>query len=891
MGEASGVAVQLPTPLAVALEQPAGARWVRVALQVNPFEYSGANAPRNSYADEAAYNEAIVAKCKELKIEMVAITDHWRVDSAAGLIGACERAGIVALPGFEANSESGGAHMLVIFPAGTPATDINAAIGACGDNVSPGCAPGTPGKSFSDICTAMTKRGALVIAPHVNTPSGILSAMSGQALSLQWRCEDFQAAGVSPGQALSQQQRDVLENRTAEFERAHPVAVLHADDVCHADRLPADGATSWIKMSTPSLEGLRVAVRTPDTRIRTQDPESTPHARIRAIAWEGGFLDGLRLQLNESLTAIIGGRGTGKSTIIESLRYVLDIPAIAEKARADHTDFVRKVLRDSTTVSVLVESLTPTRQDFIIERTVPNLPIVKDVAGTVLAQRPLDLLGRVEIFSQHELAELAEDKTYVAQLLERFAGVDPDRDERDAVKRALTINRKAILEVAAELEELRDRLADLPRVREQVARFAEAGIDARLEEQQHLQHEERLLDTAGERIASVSPAAEGLRQGGLLDAGFVSVAALEQLPRKDLLEEVAPILQRLRAGIDAALQQLEAAVQDASTGLDGLRERWRAATDSLRQQYDEVVRNLQDAGLDAAGYLAVTARVERLSAEVPRREELERHLETLKTERRQLLARNQALDAAAYRRLSEACRTANEHLKGDVVVRPMRGRDRQRLERIVRDHVAGQRTQIVAAIQREDFAPAAFAVASRAGAETLGDEFGIRGAQATSLASAGEQLFMLLEEETIPLAAEAQLNVATAGIRYKNLDDLSKGQKATALLLLLLTSGASPLIIDQPEDNLDNRFIYDGVVPRLRDLKGGRQVIVSTHNANVPILGDAELVVAMESEGNRGRTCDGGVGSIDDETVRKLAGTLLEGGKDAFAARQYLYGY
>lgn len=150
---------------------------------------------------------------------------------------------------------------------------------------------------------------------------------------------------------------------------------------------------------------------------------------------------------------------------------------------------------------------------------------------------------------------------------------------------------------------------------------------------------------------------------------------------------------------------------------------------------------------------------------------------------------------------------------------------------------------------------------------------------------------MLIEEQTIALAAEAQLNVATTGTRYKSLDDLSKGQKATALLLLLLTSVASPLIIDQPEDNLDNRFIYDGVVPRLRDLKGSRQVITSTHNANVPVLGDAELVVTMESEGNRGRTADNGVGSIDDEAVRELTGTLLEGGKDAFAARQYLYGY
>jgi hypothetical protein len=113
----------------------------------------------------------------------------------------------------------------------------------------------------------------------------------------------------------------------------------------------------------------------------------------------------------------------------------------------------------------------------------------------------------------------------------------------------------------------------------------------------------------------------------------------------------------------------------------------------------------------------------------------------------------------------------------------------------------------------------------------------------------------------------------------------------SVLLLLLLATLSEPLIIDQPEDNLDNRFIWEGVRPRVRALKGQRQLVFSTHNANIPVLGDAELVIVLESTAGKGRIAQDGAGSLDDHTVLALAGQILEGGPDAFQRRRYLYGY
>ena len=246
-------------------------------------------------------------------------------------------------------------------------------------------------------------------------------------------------------------------------------------------------------------------------------------------------------------------------------------------------------------------------------------------------------------------------------------------------------------------------------------------------------------------------------------------------------------------------------------------------------------------------------------------------------------------ETAATERLHEAIRSANSATGGVVVVKPLPAKDRSHVVDLIKAKVSGQRTQIVAAVQEPSFSPQALAEAIRAGTEELA-ELGIRGAQASNLISVGEELARELEELTLSLGVEVLLMIdGLQGLR--SLDQLSKGQRATALLLLLLSASDAPLIIDQPEDDLDNSFIYKGIVRHLRELKGKRQIIASTHNANVPVLGDAELIVALESDGSRGRPTEAGVGSLDDRSVRALVEDILEGGPAAFDARQHLYGF
>jgi DNA repair exonuclease SbcCD ATPase subunit len=117
---------------------------------------------------------------------------------------------------------------------------------------------------------------------------------------------------------------------------------------------------------------------------------------------------------------------------------------------------------------------------------------------------------------------------------------------------------------------------------------------------------------------------------------------------------------------------------------------------------------------------------------------------------------------------------------------------------------------------------------------------------------------------------------------------LSLGQKQSVLLALMLISESSaPLIIDQPEDNLDSEFIYKSIVPVLRRAKERRQIIIVTHNANIAVLGDAEQIVALRATNERGQIwCRG---SIDDPKTREAACATLEGSREAFDRRARIY--
>ena len=869
-----------------------GADWVRAALQVNPYGYQGRNAPSTRFSSEAAYNRALLDKCSELHISIIAITDHWAVDTATGLIQAAEARGIVALPGFEANTREG-FHVLVIFEAGTPFTTVNAAIGACG--VIPGCPNGTVGNPFDEILEAMTHPdlGALVIPAHVNVASsGMLTGRQGTPLTKMIHHPLLHAIGVTPSFAAAQEQEAIIQRRKP-FDRKHPLAVLHADDISHPDTLARAGGSTWFKVSTPNIESLKIAVRTPETRVSLSDPEVEVRPLLKEISWVGGFLDGVTIPLSSDLTALIGGRGTGKSTVIESLRYVLGLTPIGSTARTDHDAIVTGVLRPGTVVKLEVEATSPMVRRFTIERSVNNPPIVKDASGTVTSLQPTDVIGNVEIFGQHELAELTSDSTKVASMLQRFQGTPGLTTEHQVTLATLKDTREKLSRAEGDRDRLEEDLADIPRLEEQVRHFEETEVPTRLQEVTRLNQDEAVFIEGRDRVTAARRTLTGLTDTQLVAQLGAGYEDLEDSPRSKTLRRVQVASTTLADKLKSLAQQAQEAFATAEAEIGAAEEDWGNTVREQRNAHSEVLRKLVEDGFEPDKYLATTKALEGLKAKESRRAGISGNIRALLTARKTLLQELTNHENKRAAELNNAIRTANAATGGVVIVKPIASPDRQHIKTSVERLVSGQRTQIMAAIEGDSFSTRAFVEAVRKGESEVTAQYSIRGTQARYLVEAGEPLLRELEEMAVGRAVEVQLDVqaGTGRREFKKMDDLSKGQRATALLLLLLGASRAPLVIDQPEDDLDNRFVYDGIVSKLRDLKGKRQIIASTHNANVPVLGDAELIVALEGSGQNGKPIEGGVGSLDDATIRMLAESILEGGATAFNARQHLYGF
>ena len=893
--------------IAVALRQPAGAEFRRCALQVNPRHYSGTYRGQPPVAaDDAAYARGLIEKAVTLGITVLAVTDHNHVGGVAAIRDAASDREIHVFPGFELASTEG-IHVLCLYPPDFTEERLGRCLGEFGVRETT-VSSEVCDKSFSDLLACVHDQGGISIAAHVTHKNGLLKALQGQARIRAWRDDNLLAIQIPGGvQDLPEDVRPIVENGNPDYRRQHApesnlaIAVLNAGDVQSPADLDDPGATCWVKMSDVGIEGLRQAFLDPGSRIRLHsDPSIEEHAELVAMAWEGGFLDNTAVRFNPNLNVLVGGRGAGKSTVVESLRHVLGLEPLGEDARAIHRGIVRHVLRSGTKVSLLVRCHRPAPRDYRIERTIPNPPVVRDhETGEVLNVTAANIFPGVEIYGQHEISELTGSPEKLTRLLERFVEQDDAVGARKQdLRQALEKSRRRILAAREERDRTDERLAALPGLEETLKRYRDAGLEESLKEQSLLVREERVLDTVPERLRPFRSCLEELRQALPIDRTFVSARALEDLPGKEILIGADGVLEELNRGIEDVVQALDATIQRADQGLEGVRERFEARRAAVQSTYEKKLRELQKARIDGEEFIRLRRRIEELRPLRDRQSVLMRAEADEGESRRSLLAEWEDAKAGEFRALERAGKRVTRQLEGRVRVRVEFAGNRESLFQLLRDEVGGRLSEAINALRGADsLSLSAFVQACGRGADALAEEFSIVGAQAERLAQAPPAILMRIEELDLPSTTKIELNTAApdAPASWQALDRLSTGQKATAVLLLLLLESAAPLVVDQPEDDLDNRFITEGVVPRMREEKRRRQFLFATHNANIPVLGDAELILGLsasgEADSGSARAVPEYMGSIDARPVRELIQELLEGGEDAFERRRRKYGF
>jgi predicted ATPase len=907
-------APQLPAHIGPALSRHNGANYYRCALQVNtPFQDSfkgfDSRHRRHSTAYQRDYALALAKACKKIGVNVIGLCDHNSVDYVETIRHELEQENIFMFPGFEVASTEG-IHILCLFNRDAEVKDLDHLLTELGLppkerwTTGEGLVPRQSPLAFPQIIERVQRqREGICIAAHVENENGLLNECAKTTRAQYFTDPKLLAAQISGRREdLAEFYRKVVDNELPHYRRPKPVTLLNCLDVYNLKELSKPECSTWIKMSSPSIEGLWQAFLDPASRLRLlSDQAPQPRAELIAIQWQGGFLDGNAIRFNENLNCLIGGRGTGKSTIIESLRYVLDLAPIGADVRQTREGILKEVLRSGTRISLLVRSPHPAPCYYLIERTCHEAPIVQDEGGNELPIRPQEILSGVEIFGQHEIADIAKDSAKQYQLLRRFRAPEAAELEnrKHELSRELENNRLEILQTAKAAGAIEDKLSRLPAIEEKLRRYKELGIENKLKEQSQLAREEVIVKTSRERLPAFGKTLEQLHQVLAQSVAPLENASTADLPNADLMERIEEVLANLHDGGQNHLDEIANLLAETQAELLEIAEEWQKRRQAKRSEYERMLRELHKQSIDGDDFMKLRGEYETLAPLQREAKKLNRRRQDLLEQRHQLLQEWEETKSRLFKFDEEAAASISRELAGHARAKVAREFDSEPLVELLKRHTKNLKTDTIKDRLQEKhlIALTDFIQHLRDGKETLSDIYDLPEKTAATLAALSPKALLEMEELELPTTIFFELNVARQEQppNWKAMRDLSTGQKATVILLLLLLESETPLIIDQPEDDLDNSFIAETIIPTLRHEKRKRQFVFATHNANLPVLGDAELIVALEAtgEGKTGsaKIDDDHLGAIDRTSVKLQVEQILEGGKLAFETRRAKYGF
>ncbi len=871
----------------------AGARFWRADLHIHTF---GASV---DVKDQLATPEAVVNTAEAERLSLIAITDHNSIENVAAAVEASAPTSVTVLSGVELSTPSG--HLLVYFADRDALSSFFYKLDIADQ--------GTPNSrcktSMLECLNLAQAGGGFCLLAHVDGGKGLERELPGASphksdiishpalmgIELKSSSSDVFYSDKDPDagrRQLGKSREDALGAKGRQslarvmFSDAHSLNALGRN-------ASNDRRVTRFKAHRPDFAGFRQALQVPDSRVRIEElvPLSVP--RIEGVRISGGFLNGQTVRFSPNLTCIIGGRGAGKSTLLEVARVLTGGSENEKLVRSDVWPAKAEVVwRDAA------GGLTRLRRDGISgtrNETNPYGP----------TQFPVESYGQGQLVVDSSPAALL-------RFLDQFTDVEE-------LQRLDSETRTALLENQRLLEAAQDEYSRLPAIKKRLS---------------HIETQIKLLaQEKGEVIVEFEAnlAAERQKQARFRDA----VRNWLQTPKRTVDEELVAELNDILSG--EALKQareksdaVRAATETFEKGLADI----RTTSEKLREAFNTEI---------TAAFIGWDAEIKELQAKVDKkRAELEAKGVKLDSQFIQKVAR----DAANYRNQLEEMKKTEKLLKelrksrSDLLSerRTIRGKISAsrdglavRASQGLRHTLAGLgvslkfRTGCLApsAVNyikeamgyRTSKVPKAKLLVEQLGVEALLDA--LKSKDHTQIASVktadGDFVFtnqqakvlvetlsldrwrFLLERcevEDLPQITVSRV-LEEGGVRTRGFERLSLGQQQSILLTLMLSSPQQvPLVIDQPEDNLDAQFIYSSLVTALRDAKERRQIIVVTHNPNIAVLGDAEQILVLKSTRDFGKVV--GAGSIDDEKTRNLTCDVLEGAREAFRLRGEIYG-
>jgi ABC-type cobalamin/Fe3+-siderophores transport system ATPase subunit len=922
-----------------------GTRWFKCDLHLH-------TTASKCFEDESVTPEQWVNKVLEQGLDCVAVTDHNTGEMIDAIKTAASGTGLTVFPGVEITCDTSKVHLLVIFDITKTTNDINDFLILCGISRDKFAEPtASTQQTIFDVSRKALESGAIVIPAHIDEHNG-LSTISPANLnsffdlpninSVQIVHKDFlnPSLQTNDNTVLKTYLNAYYNNPSPEIDYAKiadwhrpakialdkNIAITTFSDNPHEPQLSKHGLNgigsryTWIKMDEkPTLEGLRQAFLLPDFRVKndiisSNTPYKTPELWIKSITIKDTIVTDsaspLVIEFSPQLTTIIGGRGSGKSSILRFIRGLFNRTADLSELKeilVDQSEFYKQneqrsqkgVLKDSSIVEV--EFIRNKVLHRIIASGITNsasqtITISKFNSATSSwtleeADGYLDFF-EYEQYSQKQIFEIAQEPN---SLRER---IDKSISRMDELKNGREIIKKLFLQKSASIRTIQQQIlgkgklqTEIKDLDDRIKLFQQSGIASLFSSKERFAAQQGIIKDfiveAQNREDEIDTLARAIPLPDIDYSGFDAKYSDELKPLSKTLAECYNAIRNELIEMKQKARLVRTTFETTLTPTV-----WGKEFDQNQADFNTKKEELEKQGIDdISNFEKLTVAKSLKEEELEKIIDIEANLSKELSERQKLqeefLAKTKEI--TAERTIFVGRLLQDDKVK--VSIKPFRNKVdfTHKLRNII------QRQNSFEA-DVDILTDLCFNGNAEQGIQKVRDIFLKikRTQQAEEVSGYFVNLVMGMSDAQIDeielLFPEDEIDIKykpSGSSSFKPLATASAGQKTTAILTFILSQGNIPLLLDQPEDDLDNRLVYELIVDRLKQAKEQRQIIVVTHNANIPVNGDAEYILSMDSDSKMLKVfCSG---TVEQPVIKKEICDVMEGSEQAFDMRSRRY--
>ncbi|MBW3140139.1 AAA family ATPase [Ferrimonas balearica] len=862
-------------------------------------------------------------------IECIAVTDHNSGDWVDKLKEAAENLrskghSIFVFPGVEITANSN-IHVLGIFDPTFSSADISAVIGASKFRGTKGDSDSVAEESAENIVREIVSAGGVAIPAHIDMKAGLCQQHSSH--TIKQVCKNANAVEIIfPDQERDDSPLSRYKNLNFDLPSVIGSDSHHPKDIGRA--------YTWVKMANPSIEGLKLALVDGSSSIirsdnETKNPNSSSNTLLRSVTIENAKYAGrstpLKIDFNPWLNSIIGGRGSGKSSVLEFIRLGMDrardlsVLSQDNEIRRSFESFNKiSVSRDSEGVMLANTKISCvyTRDDthYLLTWTKVNDRVsISRYDGNQWIPEEGEAHSRfpIKIFSQKQIFDLAKNPNTLLRLIDESSTVGfqqwkMDWSEKQSHFQTLCSKKRELQSKLANKSVLSGQLSD---IEQKIKAIEKSGHSDILKDYQAY---------SGKRtkVSQYETDIENLKFQIELISNTTSIPTVVDNVFDTRVESEEEVLNKLKILNESALsfkESIKSAVISLQNDLSQFKS-WYSGSSfnkshiEANKKYKDLIDGLRTEGIDSpADYAGLIAQRETINESLKSMELVSAQITQLEEEINR--AYHEVIECRSNLTLSRLEFLQN-YLVGNssIQVELAPFSDLDHIEKSFRS-VIGRTDNAFSAdildLEREcgflyNLNRALETTVSSSDSSNLEpwlskihsfkeDIFNFRAGEVQGV-KIGKRFFDFMN--SLQLQSFDQINTwfpedklsikFNDGKRFRDVSQGSAGQKASAILSFLLSYGTEPLVLDQPEDDLDNGLITSLIVSKLHENKSDRQIIVVTHNPNIVVNGDSEYVIALE---DRGQINPVASGALQEVNVRKNVCEIMEGGEIALQQR------